>query len=140
MWHDRQVKIAHPFPSVSLSLPDDVLEDHDSRVSSYWKAGDSCLLQLSCFVRETGDQVSAQDRLAARMGASLNWSLFELPRRPADCEVAAAKTIDVEATTWVHAYLVWQWLTIYVTVSQKADLQHCDWAWDALASIRPVVM
>jgi hypothetical protein len=44
MYNGVRMKAANPFPSVSLLLPDDVLENHDDRVSSYWRNGDTCLL------------------------------------------------------------------------------------------------
>lgn len=45
---------ANPFSSFSLLLPDDVVEDHENTVASYWKKGDSCLLQVSSFGKTQG--------------------------------------------------------------------------------------
>jgi len=64
MYNGVRLKAANPFPSVSLLLPEDVLENHDDRVSSYWRKGDTCLLQLSSFTRQSGAQVSAAQRLS----------------------------------------------------------------------------
>jgi hypothetical protein len=38
------MKSANPFPSLSLLLPDDIEEDTDSTVASYWRHDDTCLL------------------------------------------------------------------------------------------------
>ena len=56
----------NPFPSFSILLPDGVAEEHEDTVASYWKKGDSCLLQVSSFRRDSGPQVSAAQRLSDR--------------------------------------------------------------------------
>ena len=73
MYNGVRMKAANPFPSVSLLLPEDVLENHDDRVSSYWRKGDTCLLQLSSFTRQSGAQVSATQRLSDRTKAEARW-------------------------------------------------------------------
>jgi hypothetical protein len=136
------MKAINPFPSFSISLPDEVLEDHQgSTVASYWKTGDSCLLQVSCFRRDSGQQVPARQRLSERMEKSGKWKPFTLPHELRGCEAAAALMVDGQGTMWVHAYLVWPWLTVHVTVSRKGDdLSLCEWALEAISSIHPVVM
>ena len=134
------MKRANPFPSVSILLPDDVVEDNDSTVVSYWRKGDTCLLQISSFLRERGPQVSAAQRLSERMGPGGDWQEFHLPQGIEGCETAAASTTNGRGTSWVHIYLVWEWLVVHATISQRVDLSTCDWAWNALFSIRPVIM
>jgi hypothetical protein len=135
------MKAINPFPSFSLLLPDEVAEHHkDSNVASYWMGGDTCLLQLSSFVRNSGEQVSAKERLSERKQRGGKWKSFDLPRVVDGCEAAAASTVDDHGTTWVHAYLVWPWLTVHATVSRQGDLSACEWAWEALSNINPVVM
>jgi hypothetical protein len=135
------MRTVRPFPSLTIEVPDDRREDDDlTSCYSCWMDGDSCLLQISSFVRESGDQVSAEDRLRARMQDGSGWSSFSLPAQPSGCEAAAAKTAGEDGTTWVHAYLVWPWIAIYITVSRQGDPQVCHWVWDAVASVRPVVM
>jgi hypothetical protein len=134
------MKRANPFPSLSLLLPDDIVEDNDTKVASYWRSGDTCLLQISSYLRVEGPQVSAAQRLSDRMRTGGAWQKVSLARTIEDCDIAAASTKDAEDTSWVHVYLVWDWLAVYVTVSCKGNPLMCDWAWSALFSIRPVVM
>jgi hypothetical protein len=136
------MKAINPFPSFSILLPDEVAEDQqDSTVASYWITGDSCLLQVSCFRRDSGEQVSARQRLAERIEMGGVWKPFSLPHEVQGCEAAAALMVDGEGISWVHAYLVWPWLTVHVTVSRRGDLPSlCEWALESISSIRPVVM
>lgn len=135
------MKATKPFPSFSMLLPDDVAKDHhDSDIASCWTTGNNCLLQLSCFTRESGPQVSAAERVSDRMKMGGNWKPFDLPLAVDGCDAAAARTVDDGGTTWVHAYLVWPWMSIHVTVSRQGNLSACEWAWEALATIRPVLM
>jgi hypothetical protein len=135
------MKSTKPFPSFSLLLPDEVTEDHrDTNVVSYWIAGDSCLLQLSSFMRNSGKQIPATERLSERIRNGGQWKSLEVPHAANGCEAAAAQTTDDNGTTWVHAYLVWPWLSIHVTVSRNGDPLACEWPWAALSTIRPVLM
>jgi len=134
------MKRVNPFPSLSLLLPADVVEEIDSTVASYWTRGDTCLLQISSFLREQGPQVSAVQRLSERTGAGGRWGTVNLPHAIEGCDMAAASTKDDKGTSWVHVYLVWEWLTVHATVSYQDNSSNCDWAWNALFSIRPVIM
>jgi len=134
------MKRTNPFPSVSILLPDDIVEDNDSTVASYWMAGDSCLLQISSFLREREPQFSAAQRLSERMEAGGEWKTFKLPQEIPGCETAAALTTDTQGVCWIHVYLVWGWLAVHATVSQRGEPTTCDWAWNSLASIRPTVI
>jgi hypothetical protein len=131
---------ANPFPSFSMLLPDGVTENHEETVASYWRRGDSCLLQISSFQRDSGPQVSAAERLSDRAKMGGIWKPFNLPREIRGCETVAASTVDDHGTVWVHAYLVWPWLTIHVTVSREKNLSGCEWVWEAVSSIHPTVM
>jgi hypothetical protein len=134
------MKRANPFPSVSLLLPNEIAEDTDANVASYWKSDDTCLLQISSFRREQGRQVAAIQRLSERTRAGGKWEPMDLSFTIEDCDVAAASTKDDEGTSWVHVYLVWEWVAVHATVSRKGEVSQCDWAWNALSSIRPVIM
>jgi hypothetical protein len=134
------MKAASPFPSIFLLLPEDVIEDNDDRVFSCWKNGDNCLLQLSSFARQSGAQVSATQRLSDLTKTEGSWKPFNLPRQIEGCEAAAAAMVDENGTAWVHVYLVWPWVAVHVTVSGKSQIEECHWAWDSLATIKPVVM
>jgi hypothetical protein len=120
------MKKVNPFPSVFLLMPDDVEEEIDSTVASYWKEGDSCLVQISSFLREHGQQVSASQRLSERMAKGGEWHPFDLPKQVYGCEMAAAVTSDDQGATWVHVYLVWEWLAVYATVSGHGELSKCN--------------
>jgi hypothetical protein len=101
------MKLINPFSSFSLLLPDEVEEDHqDNTVASYWITGDSCLLQLSSFRRDSGQQISAAQWLSERIEMGGTWKPFTMPREVQDCEAAAALMVDGQGATWVHAYLV----------------------------------
>jgi hypothetical protein len=134
------MKRANPFPSLSLLLPNEIAEDTDAKVASYWKPDDTCLLQISSFLREQGPPVSAMQRLLERTRAGGKWEPVDLSFKIEGCDVAAASTKDDEGTSWVHIYLVWEWVAVHATVSRKGEVSQCDWAWNALNSIRPVIM
>ena len=134
------MKRANPFPSVSLLLPNEIAEDTDAKVASYWKSDDTCLLQISSFLREQGPQVSAMQRLSERTRAGGKWEPVDLSFTIEGCDVAGASTKDDEGTSWVHVYLVWEWVAVHATVSRQGEVSECDWAWNALSSIRPVIM
>jgi hypothetical protein len=94
---------------------------------------------MSCFIRERGPQVSAAQRLSERARQNKQWQKFNLPTEIKGCEIAAASIMDEIGTSWVHIYLVWEWLTVHVTVSKNGDVSMCDWAWNALGSLQPIV-
>ena len=133
------MKTIHPFPSISLSVPDEIREDTDDRVRSYWKVGESCLLQLSSYRREQGNQLSAAARLAERIQKGGTWTRIEIPNKPDGCDVASATTSDATGVSWTHLYLVWPEFSVYVTVSHEGTENDCKWIWDTIASIKPVV-
>jgi hypothetical protein len=132
------MKTLNPSPSISISLPEDVLESHDDGISSYWKKEDTCLLQISTFACESGAQVSAAQRLSERTIAQDTWRPFDLPQKPEGCETAAAAMINDQGAWWVHVYFVWPSLAIHAAMSRQGQLEGCEWALDSLASIRPV--
>jgi hypothetical protein len=135
------MKRVNPFPSLSLMLPDDVVEEIDPTVASYWTRENTCLLQISSFLREQGPQVSAVQRLKERTKTGADWEAVKLPRTIEGCDMAAASKKDDKGASWVHVYLVWDWLAVHATVSHQGDSSsNCDWAWDALFSIRLMVM
>lgn len=133
--------LAKPTGSYEIELPDDVAESSDERVSSYWRQRTACALQLSSYVRERGDQVSAEERLAERIRQGGQWRRIQFDEKAhLDRQVAAAVTRDEEDCTWTHIYLVWPDLTVYATVSRPRDEPPTaeQWAIDALRSIRRV--
>jgi hypothetical protein len=133
-WH----RIA-PTPSYSIELPDDCAEDIDGSVLSYWRADDSTVLQISSYRRNSGELVTARERLAARVarGGQPALSSIDLPLPYPDHAVAIGT--DDEQVTWLYVYIAWQKVTLLVTLSgRRTDLLNPrSWSRRALASIRP---
>jgi hypothetical protein len=132
------MKTSNPSASIFISLPEDVLETHDDGISSYWKKDDTCLLQISSLVYESGARVSATQRLSERTIPGDSWRTFDLPRKPEGCETAAASMVNDQGNWWVHAYFVWPSLAIHATISRQAPLESCEWVLNSLASIKPL--
>lgn len=132
------MRVASPFPTFSILLPEDLLENHVDQVFSYWKKDDSCLLQLRSVGRLT-IQKSAKQCLLQQILFSDSWKPFELPRKPHGCESEAATT-NVDGTSYLHAYLVWPAFTVHATVSRQGQLDSCQWVWDLLGTVQGVVM
>jgi hypothetical protein len=132
-----------PSPSYTLELPEGAREEHDGRVSSFWITGHDDLLQVSSYLRIEGEQSGACERLAERMKSLPGeWSPLTAP--PCDGvspECACAEYVDPQGLHWLHCYLVWPHLTIYVTCSGAATLwRRADsWMVRALGGIRLVV-
>jgi len=137
------MKTVKPSNSYQLSLPDDVREDIDRTVSSYWVEGRPLLLQLSSYIRTSGEQVGAEERLKDRMAKrAQDWTILETKiRTDSAVDEASAKFTDADGVTWMHSYLVWPHLTIYATIAGPAE-QVSDpdnWSVCALKSIRLTV-
>jgi hypothetical protein len=62
------------------------------------------------------------------MRAGGDWQTISLTRTIEGCDIAAASTKDGQDTSWVHVYLVWDWLAVHATFSHKSQLSTCDWA------------
>jgi hypothetical protein len=113
------VIIVSPTGSYQISLPDDVLQQLDEQVSSFWRPNGDVCLQLSSKIREGDGQVGADQRLKERTQSSKGewFPLTEfVPRWTKDC--AAAALLKSDGWTWKHIYLVWPNLAIYVTISK----------------------
>jgi hypothetical protein len=128
-----------PTGSFSLALPQDIREQRDERVSSFWVEGKPLLLQISSYVRAEGSQPRARERLAQRMVKHKeNWRVWESTLYPdQSVDQATAEFVDAEGCLWVHSYLVWPHLAIYVTISgPNADVRKSDsWAANSVKSI-----
>jgi len=119
-------------------LPDNVCEDKDDRVMSYWLQGHEVLLQLSSNARVEGKQVSANDRLKSRLVkenfSDLKIESISIPSCP-DC--AAMSGIDDKKYRWIYCYAVWPDLAVLITISGRPDelAKHGAWVFDGLKSI-----
>ena len=139
------MKTLQPSPSYEITLPDDVVEDYDGRVSSYWRAGNTLLLQLSSTQRIQGEQVSAADRLRDLHTRLLaDWSPFNLAPESFSGDLAGSQMTDSKGQRWIDTYLVTSDLAIYATISGAPEnfKDQSNWAMDAVRTIRirpPVV-
>jgi hypothetical protein len=128
-----------PTESFSIALPEGIRDQRDERVSSFWVEGKPLLLQVSSYIRTEGEQLNARERLAQRMAKhNENWSVWkEKAHSDQFVDQATGEFLDAERCLWVHSYLVWPHLTIYVTISgPHADVRRPDnWAISAIRSI-----
>lgn len=137
-----KLRVVKPSASYELMLPDDICEQSEGNVSSFWVQGGPLLLQLSSYLRAEGEQVPAETRLSERMVKhSEKWSTWKT-NIYADPVVdqATAHFTDENGTVWIHAYLVWPHLTVYATISGPEELtrNQNNWAVQGLRSIRLV--
>jgi len=136
------VKAVKPSSSYQVALPEDVCEQSEERVSSFWLDGKPLLLQLSSYVREKGRQVGARTRLKERIAKhSQRWSTWEAKIYPDSAvDQATAEFTDENGVLWVHSYLVWPHLTIYATISGPEELvrDRDNWAIQGLKSVKLV--
>lgn len=139
----RGVKTVRPSPTYSIEVPADVREDYEDGVSSFWRPGEPLLVQVSSYLRTTGEQISASERLRDRITKSEGH--FGLRRDkihigPTVVE-AAAETTDQSGVHWLHAYFVWPHLAVYATVSGPlATVQDSNnWAVRSLKTLKPTV-
>ncbi len=126
-----------PTGSYLVDVPSDAHEDVDGEVVSFWGPEGDVLLQLSSYRRDVGDQVSASQRLAARLGRNdLNGVAVESVAIP-DCpDVAAAIGEDSEGTHWLYVYAVWEDLTVFATVSASSVVAiRSSWGMESLRSL-----
>ena len=133
-------KAVKPSPSYTLRLPEDVCLRVDGQVTSFYRKGESLLLQLSSYIRNEGKQVGATERLKERMSKHggkrrLRKSNIHAPEESLD--QAAVEFVDESGVLWIYAYLVWPHVTVYATLSaSESEISQAEWAMDALGSIR----
>jgi hypothetical protein len=133
------VKILQPAPSYEVTVPDDVVEDHDGRVSSYWRPGSALLLQLSSALRIQSEQVSAADRLRDLHNRSLaKWSPFNLTPVSFPGDFVASQMVDSKGLRWIHAHLTTSDLAVYATISGSVEdfKDESNWATEAVRTLR----
>jgi hypothetical protein len=136
-------KLVKPSPSYEFKVPEEICEEHDQGVSSYWLEGSSLLFQVSSFIRGGGEQIHAQERLKVRMSKHAEtWTVVKEKLYPDSVvDQASATFTDENEFRWIHTYLVWPHLTIYVTISSPSDLvaNNENWAIQSLKSISLVL-
>jgi hypothetical protein len=134
-------KIVNPTKSYNIMLPDDIKEDYNDIVMSFWREGGDLLLQLSSHKRESGDQVEAQDRLKAKIeSVGGEWKPYELSieGQGEEQRISGAYTKNENGIVWLHVYLTWPNLMIYATISGKHEVEvlNSNWALDAIQKIK----
>ena len=133
------MKTVRPVNSYQITLPDDVAEQRDERVTSFWRSGSHSALQLSSYIRDSGPQVGAEQRLKERLEKSdTNLTLVQNFKASWCPDAAAAALTDDKGWTWTHIYLVWPDLAVYATVSRPPyeDRPAENWAIEAVKGIR----
>jgi len=131
-----------PSPSYSIVIPNVAVEQQDDRVTSVWIDEARLLLQLSSYVRTSGEQVSAVSRLRERMKTEpAGWQPRDGMHPDKSIDQAWAERLDESGTLWFYAYLLWPHLTIYALISGPS-LQmrsEANWATEAVKSIELAV-
>jgi hypothetical protein len=134
------LKTIRPSSSYQLELPEQVCQESDGKLSSFWLDGSTLLLQLSSYVRTEGEQVGALDRLTHRIGKhGQRWSILEGKIHPdATVDQATAEFVDEDSLLWIHSYIVWAHLTVYATISGPKELVRNpgNWAIQGLKTLR----
>lgn len=133
------LKTVTPTGSYKIDIPDDVVENIEERVISYWKPNENVLLQLSSYLRIEGEQVNAKQRLNDRLRKESLKNVTYENIGPKGCpDVAAASGIDEEGIRWFYCYAVWPDLTVFITISGPVEelRKFGNWAFNALNSLR----
>ena len=128
-----------PTNSYQVTLPDDILQKHEDRVSSFWRPGSHSALQLSSYARDAGAQVSAEQRLRERMERTgFEWSPLPEFHSRETSDFAAATLTNEDGWVWTHVYLVWPDLAIYATISKSPheNRDAASWAINAVENIK----
>jgi hypothetical protein len=125
-----------------LEFPEEIREQYDERVASFWLDGNPVLLQLSSYLRESGNRVSAGDRLSERIARhNERWRTYKLSGFPDAPDKAAAQYTGDDGNVWIHIYLVWHHLAVYATISGPEDMlrKRDNWALETLRTIHLTV-
>ena len=97
------------------------------------------LLQLSSYIRSEGKQFEAEHRLRERIAKDPgDWRVWSNKLCSSAIEQATGERTDETGVVWLHTYLVWPHLTIYVTISGPPGVAGTleNWAIQAINSIR----
>ena len=134
----KTLKYVRPTGSYGLFVPSDCEEEKAGTLASYWRKGSDVLLQLSSHIRNEGEQISARNRLTARLDRDGHTEAAPDALEAKDCpDCAAASVVDGDGIMWIYFYGVWKDLMVFGTISGKAaSLRETgEWAFDAVRSI-----
>lgn len=132
-------RIVSPTGSYFMDVPLACHEEFDGRVASYWLAESDVLLQTSSYSRARGMQVSANERLEARIAREGFVNVIRAAISVSACpDVAAAWGVDHSGLRWLFVYAVWPDLTVLATISGHPDDIEINgvWALEAVSSLR----
>ena len=136
----KMTKTVKPSSSYQLELPQEVCEQSDGRVQSFWLDGGPLLLQLSSYIRGQGEQVGARERLKDRIAKhGHKWKIWETNIHPDQAvDQATGEFTDKDGLLWIHSYLVWPHLAIYSTISGPKEVVRdaANWTIQSLKSVR----
>jgi hypothetical protein len=127
--------------SYFLRLPEEIIEQHEGRVSSFWKDGEGILLQVSSYRRLEGCQVPAKTRIDELLNReSLHIITKSMPVQ-VDCpDWATVWASDSDGIYWFYGYAVWPDLCIMLSVSgvpkELNETNSDNWAFNAIRSIQ----
>ena len=134
----KTLKYVSPTGSYGLFIPPDSEEEKNDTLVSYWLKGSDVLLQLSSHLRNEGEQISAQNRLTARLDREGRTEAAREGLQAKKCpDCAAASVVDADGIMGIYFYGVWKDLMVFATISGKAaSLRETgEWAFDAVRSI-----
>jgi hypothetical protein len=135
----KALKYVMPTNSYGLFIPTDSEERKDGDLVSYWCKDNDVLLQLSSHLRNKGEQISARNRLTARLAREGRTEAAPEALEAKECpDCAAVSVLDANGIMWIYFYGVWKDLMVFATISGKAgSLRETGmWAFDAVRSIR----
>ena len=132
------MKTIRPTSSYKVALPDNVCQDADPRVASFWIDGEPLILQMSSYQRLEGEPIPAEKRLTQRLDKTQSpWKVLadHLCGDPTIDQAAGEQQVD--DMTWLHAYFVWPHLTVYATLIGPPEAVHDPdiWARTALREL-----
>jgi hypothetical protein len=137
------MKSVRPTSSYQIEVPDDVKDETERGVTSFWQNGHSLALQLSSFLRNEGEPLSAKVRLDERIAGNTALRWTHVPGK------VGSETVPDEAaafyregeTVWLFTYFVWPHLTVLATISghEQDVLDETNWARRALQSLSLIV-
>lgn len=130
--------VLSPTGSYQIDLPDDVFQEYDNLVASFWRPASDCALQLSSR-SQTGEQVSAGQRIKDKIeSAGGQWNPFPPFEHKWAPDFAGAVNLKEDGWVWTHIYLVWPDLSVYATISKPPyEPPSVDrWAIDAVNSLK----
>jgi hypothetical protein len=132
------VRRISPTSSYFVTVPDNIAEECDGRVASFWKKDKSLLLQLSSYWRSEGTQVGAEERMTSLLKRQPLSRVLRSVALTVDCpDYAVAGGVDQRGVVWVYAYAVWDDLAVMITVSGNESelVDDTNWAFQTVRSL-----